>query len=206
MVETNLKLLEQYEIIREQRAKLAVANLKLLERTEELAAARERAWKLLLNILPENVEIELETHGKAKAQIYINGETFPASTVLIGEHGTVALLHLATADADNDGVPDELDNCPDAPEGEFVDADGCSPSQLIDDTDGDGVPDDVDVCPGYDDIPDVNNNGIPDCLDDADTDGDGFTDREEVLCGSNPDDKNSVCSRFMPCIYLLLSD
>ena len=138
------------------------------------------------------------------AQIYINGETAPAATVLIGERGTVTLLHLAT-DADNDSVPDILDKCPDTPEGEPVDEDGCSTSQLVD-SDGDGVPDYIDVCPGYDDIPDANNNGIPDCLDDADTDGDGFTDREEVLCGSDVIDPLSVCARPMPWIYLLLGD
>jgi len=138
-----------------------------------------------------------------QAEIFINGESFPVATVWLGERGTITLLHLATVDADRDGVLDQLDKCPDTPEGETVDENGCSSSQLID-TDGDGVPDDRDVCPGYDDLVDGNHNEIPDCLED--TDGDGFTDLQEFLCGSNPNDPASRCVRPMPWIYLLLLD
>jgi bacillopeptidase F len=49
------------------------------------------------------------------------------------------------SDADQDGVPDSSDLCPDTPAGEPVDADGCSASQL--DSDGDSVSDAVDNCP-----------------------------------------------------------
>ena len=48
-------------------------------------------------------------------------------------------------DDDGDGVSDDVDICPDTPNGEAVDANGCSDSQK--DTDGDGVTDDVDNCP-----------------------------------------------------------
>ena len=47
-------------------------------------------------------------------------------------------------DADGDGVADDYDNCPDTPEGESVDENGCADSQK--DTDGDGVNDDIDEC------------------------------------------------------------
>ena len=47
-------------------------------------------------------------------------------------------------DADGDGVADDYDNCPDTPEGESVDENGCSDSQK--DSDGDGVTDDLDEC------------------------------------------------------------
>ena len=47
-------------------------------------------------------------------------------------------------DADGDGVADDYDNCPDTPEGESVDENGCADSQK--DTDGDGVTDDIDEC------------------------------------------------------------
>ena len=50
------------------------------------------------------------------------------------------------ADDDGDGVSDDVDQCPDTPNGEMVDANGCSNSQL--DSDGDGVSDDIDECPG----------------------------------------------------------
>jgi hypothetical protein len=46
-------------------------------------------------------------------------------------------------DSDGDGVPDYLDECPDTPRGLKVDSRGCPP-----DSDGDGVPDDLDKCPG----------------------------------------------------------
>jgi OOP family OmpA-OmpF porin len=45
-------------------------------------------------------------------------------------------------DSDGDGVPDDLDKCPNTPKGVKVDADGCPL-----DTDGDGVPDYLDQCP-----------------------------------------------------------
>ena len=47
-------------------------------------------------------------------------------------------------DGDGDGVADDYDNCPDTPEGESVDENGCADSQK--DTDGDGVTDDIDEC------------------------------------------------------------
>ena len=46
-------------------------------------------------------------------------------------------------DADNDGVPDEIDRCPSTPRGAVVDATGCSI-----DSDKDGVADGLDDCPG----------------------------------------------------------
>ncbi len=46
-------------------------------------------------------------------------------------------------DSDNDGVPDNLDKCPNTPRGVAVDKDGCPL-----DTDGDGVYDYLDKCPG----------------------------------------------------------
>ena len=48
-------------------------------------------------------------------------------------------------DTDGDGVTDDIDTCPDTPNGEEVNETGCSTSQV--DTDGDGVTDDVDTCP-----------------------------------------------------------
>lgn len=45
-------------------------------------------------------------------------------------------------DSDSDGVPDNLDKCPDTPKGVPVDSTGCPK-----DSDGDGVPDYLDQCP-----------------------------------------------------------
>lgn len=46
-------------------------------------------------------------------------------------------------DSDGDGVPDNLDRCPNTPPGRTVDSNGC---EL--DSDGDGVVDGMDQCPG----------------------------------------------------------
>ena len=75
-------------------------------------------------------------------------------------------------DRDGDGIPDDVDQCPDLPEDfdGFQDADGCPDV----DNDGDGIPDKLDKCPnsqedfdGYQDAdgcpdPDHDGDGIPD--------------------------------------------
>jgi Leucine-rich repeat (LRR) protein len=50
-----------------------------------------------------------------------------------------------TEDTDNDGVPSNIDLCPNTPVGEEVNADGCASSQL--DDDNDGVNNTIDNCP-----------------------------------------------------------
>ena len=75
------------------------------------------------------------------------------------------------ADADNDGVPDESDQCPDTPAGAVVDEKGCEA-----DADGDGVPDRLDTCPdtaagtavGADGCAlDTDGDGVPDAIDEC---------------------------------------
>jgi len=74
-------------------------------------------------------------------------------------------------DSDGDGVPDDIDQCPNTPKGVVVDAHGCPI-----DSDGDGVPDGLDDCPntppaarGKVDIHgcpiDSDFDGVPDYLD-----------------------------------------
>jgi len=75
-------------------------------------------------------------------------------------------------DTDEDGVTDDIDTCPDTPEGESVDSNGCSSSQV--DSDGDGVTDDVDTCPDTPQGESVDENGCSDSQ--KDTDSDGVTD------------------------------
>jgi outer membrane protein OmpA-like peptidoglycan-associated protein len=70
------------------------------------------------------------------------------------------------ADADQDGVPDKKDHCPNTPAGATVDKHGC-PS----DEDGDGVVNGVDRCPGTPPGARVNAQGCP-----IDSDGDGVPD------------------------------
>ncbi len=70
------------------------------------------------------------------------------------------------------GFPDDIDTCPETPDGATVDANGCADSQK--DTDGDGVSDDIDTCPETPDGATVDTNGCADSQ--KDTDGDGVSD------------------------------
>ena len=69
-------------------------------------------------------------------------------------------------DSDGDGVADYLDNCPDTPHGVAVDSHGCPL-----DSDGDGVPDYLDKCPNTPAGVKVDASGCP-----IDSDGDGVPD------------------------------
>ena len=82
----------------------------------------------------------------------------------------------SAADRDHDGIPDDIDACPDEPEDHLGNDpnDGCP---LPPDRDGDGIPDQYDKCPdqpedkdGIDDgdgcpEDDVDNDGVPDAVD-----------------------------------------
>ena len=82
-------------------------------------------------------------------------------------------------DADEDGVPDELDQCPMQPGPK--DNHGCPPP----DRDHDGVPDAADRCPDKAGVPE--NAGCPD----FDSDGDGYVDRLDK-CPFEPETWNGV--------------
>lgn len=69
-------------------------------------------------------------------------------------------------DTDKDGIPDYLDRCPDTPEGVNVDPLGCPV-----DSDGDGVVDYLDKCPDTPSEAQVDSMGCP-----IDSDGDGIAD------------------------------
>jgi outer membrane protein OmpA-like peptidoglycan-associated protein len=102
-------------------------------------------------------------------------------------------------DADNDGVSDSNDKCPDTPAGVTVDKKGCPV-----DRDGDGVADYLDTCPDaagnalMNGCPDRDNDGVTDLSDRCpdtrgtialkgcpDTDGDGVADLDDK-CPSSP--------------------
>ncbi len=69
-------------------------------------------------------------------------------------------------DSDGDGVPDDMDKCPNTPKGVAVDSTGCPL-----DSDGDGVPDYLDKCPDTPKGVAVDSTGCP-----LDSDGDGVPD------------------------------
>ncbi|MFI5300830.1 MAG: OmpA family protein [Polyangiales bacterium] len=91
-------------------------------------------------------------------------------------------------DRDGDGIPDDIDKCPDEPEDKdgFEDADGCPDP----DNDQDGIPDKRDACPN---VPETMNgiaddDGCPDGVD-GDRDHDGIKDSKDK-CPDEPEDKD----------------
>jgi outer membrane protein OmpA-like peptidoglycan-associated protein len=70
-----------------------------------------------------------------------DGQSAPTGAALPGLSGELAQIK----DRDGDGIPDELDKCPDEPEDKdgFEDEDGCPDP----DNDKDGIPDKADACP-----------------------------------------------------------
>ncbi len=88
--------------------------------------------------------------------------------------GMVAYEEGRVPDNDQDGVPDDQDQCPATPAEVVVDARGCA----LDD-DGDGVANGLDQCPGTRVGTPVDQRGCP-----ADSDGDGVWDGEDQCPGT----------------------
>ena len=99
----------------------------------------------------------------------------------LGAQAGLSLLFGARRDGDRDkdGVKDSVDQCPDTPLGDAVDATGCS---LPKDADGDGVTDNLDRCPGTPagDRVDATGCSLP-----KDADGDGVIDPNDK-CPNTP--------------------
>jgi len=97
-------------------------------------------------------------------------------------------------DTDNDGVPDETDNCPQIANPNQVDQDLDGLGNLCDlDRDGDGVDNLVDNCPDFEnaDQVDLDGDGMGDACE-ADDDNDGVVDElDNCPLNSNPDQANS---------------
>jgi OmpA-OmpF porin, OOP family len=101
-------------------------------------------------------------------------------------------------DMDHDGIPDDVDQCPELPEDHdgFQDADGCPDG----DNDDDGIPDVVDRCPNVPEDMDgfQDEDGCPD----PDNDGDGILDKDDA-CPNEPgprsaDPKRNGCPVVAP--------
>ena len=105
-------------------------------------------------------------------------------------------------DADGDGVCDLDDDCPNTPNGQEVDVNGCAQAQVDQDKDSKCDPGKSSPlwCTGSDNCPTVANPGQEnhdddpqaDCVD-PDDDNDGVTDAAEQACDSDPLDANSKC-------------
>jgi OOP family OmpA-OmpF porin len=92
---------------------------------------------------------------------------------------------VASADSDNDGIPDAQDKCPKEAEDKdgFQDDDGCPDP----DNDGDGIADAADKCPT--DAEDKDNFQDDDGCPDPDNDSDGVPDAADK-CPTDPETKN----------------
>ena len=105
-----------------------------------------------------------------------------------GENGTdiglitEQMIETLTTDRDGDGIPDDVDVCPNDPEDKdgFEDVDGCPDY----DNDNDGIYDAQDQCPDHPEDRDGFNDadGCPD----EDNDKDGIVDAEDA-CPNNPE-------------------
>ena len=172
---------------------------------------------------PAEARLGLRAHVAPRWTVGLGGGFGLGGKRAIGAPGARGLLEVQftptpQSDADGDGIPDALDQCPTEPEDKdgFQDADGCPDP----DNDGDGIPDVLDQCPNEpedkdnfrddDGCPDPDNDedGIPDALDkcpnqpedkdgfqdadgcpDKDNDGDGIPDIFD-MCPDEPEDKD----------------
>jgi hypothetical protein len=115
----------------------------------------------------------------------------------VGDAPVRGLLSVSWAprnhDKDGDGVPDDVDQCPELPEDRdgFQDADGCPDA----DNDGDGIPDKLDRCPNEKE--DIDGYQDQDGCPDPDNDQDHIPDVEDACpdeAGSpDPDPKKNGC-------------
>jgi len=98
---------------------------------------------------------------------------------------TIQQRQVVSVDRDNDGIPDDQDQCPDIPEDvdEFEDGDGCPDY----DNDNDGIYDSKDQCPGESEDKDgfEDDDGCPD----PDNDKDGVADAQDG-CPNDPETLN----------------
>ena len=102
------------------------------------------------------------------------------------------------ADRDHDGIPDDIDACPDDPEDHLGGdpSDGCP---LPPDRDGDGIPDMYDKCPDQPEDKDGVDDG--DGCPEMDADNDGIPDAQDACPKDpgkpNPDPKKNGCPLYI---------
>jgi OOP family OmpA-OmpF porin len=142
-------------------------------------------WTALAPVIPQGNRIgysgpDFEVLGS----LFVNfGEIEKVHIFSVKE--TIKEIKPTSNDRDGDGIPDDVDKCPDQPEDKdgFQDEDGCPDL----DNDGDGIPDAIDKCPNEPEDKDgfQDEDGCPD----LDNDGDGIPDTLDK-CPNDPEDKD----------------
>jgi OOP family OmpA-OmpF porin len=128
-------------------------------------------WTALSPVIPKGNRIGYtEPDYEVFGGIYLNfGEV---EKIHIYNEKVIVQQPKGRPDRDGDGIPDDVDKCPDQPEDKdgFQDEDGCPDL----DNDGDGIPDALDKCPNEPEDKDgfQDEDGCPD----PDNDGDGIPD------------------------------
>ena len=127
-------------------------------------------------------DFSLSSHAKSARLNWdrtLSGTEYRYSTGVMPDYGVQFILgwngYLVTPDADKDGIPDNIDKCPNVKEDfdNFQDDDGCPDP----DNDNDGIPDTIDKCPNDPEDKDgfQDDDGCPD----LDNDGDGIQDSKD---------------------------
>lgn len=119
-------------------------------------------------------------------------ETSPLSfTRILFLMALLTFPYMSFGGTDDDGVPDDTDNCPSVANSDQQDTDADGAGDVCDDSDGDGVADSVDVFPlDPGEFEDTDGDGIGSNAD-LDDDNDGFSDEQELTDGSDPLDPRS---------------
>jgi OOP family OmpA-OmpF porin len=147
-------------------------------------------------------------------RIGYNGPDFEVLGSLFVNFGEIEKVHIFKEtirelkptgnDRDGDGIPDDLDKCPNEPEDKdgFQDEDGCPDL----DNDGDGIPDTLDKCPnepedkdGFQDEdgcpdPDNDGDGIPDIIDKCPNEPETFNNYQDA--DGCPDEVPAAVKKF----------
>ena len=105
-----------------------------------------------------------------------------------GEPGIGCPLESNDPDADQDGVPDAVDDCPNTQFGQEVNEIGCSEYQIDDDLDG--VSNAEDRCADTPFDTAVDSDGCSNAQKEVDSDGDGVNDPSDLCPNTDPTDEN----------------
>ncbi len=125
------------------------ANVEVFLKVIDACSFNNTFWIFVAGLTDQGVNVKVRDTVGGKSRRYTN----PLGTGFVTIRGTIVELGAfpceADADADNDGVPDSVDNCPNTP----------NPGQA--DTDGDGIGDACDLPPGTADSMNCGRGQVP---------------------------------------------